>query len=121
MAASASCIRLRPWKRKPKAMPSRHSSTVAGRNFDCSSIKMSLSENAMQEPSEIAGSGVDAVAAAIEPEAPPVAIFHLEVVADGACLVIMPPPFAVNPFGSVRTTNEEALSAPGEGDGRMVG
>src|SRR4051812_37404854 len=78
------------------------------------------SEHPVQIPAEVAGAGIDAVAAAVEPEALAFLGLDLEIVAHRLGLGHAPPPFAVDALGAVGAGDAMVAAAPGEAAGRLV-
>src|SRR4051794_10253240 len=78
-------------------------------------------EQSVQVPAEIAGAGVLAVAAAVEPEAGAAFLLDLEIIADGIALRPVPPPFAIDALGAVGGDHPIGPAAPFEADRGAVG
>src|SRR4051794_8285068 len=78
-------------------------------------------EHPVQVPAEIAGAQVEAVAAAVEPEAGAFLVLDLEIVAHRLGLPEAPPPFAVDPLRPVGAGDAIGAAAPGEAPGRQIG
>ena len=75
----------------------------------------------MQEPAQVAGGGIAAVAAAEQPEPAALLVLDREVVAHRGHLGSAAPPFAMDALGAVGAADAVALAAPGEGDRRLIG
>src|SRR4051812_27362854 len=75
----------------------------------------------MDEPAEIAAGIVDAVAAAIEPEARASIVLDAEIVAHRRLLGAALPPFAMNPLGAVGADHPMGATTPGEARRRAIG
>src|SRR5687767_2051395 len=78
-------------------------------------------EQPVDVPAEIAGSAVQPVAAAEQPEASAPSVLDLEIFGHGMGLAAMLPPFAVDPPGPVGLAHTVGLAAPGETQRRLVG
>src|SRR4051812_30251870 len=78
------------------------------------------SKKPMQEPTQIAGIGVAAIAAAEQPEAAATPIFNAVVVAHRMSRVILVPPLRRDPLRPVGATDTVMDVPPGEGDRRII-
>ena len=74
------------------------------------------SEKPMQEPVHVTGFHIAAVAAPEQPETTAILVLHPEIVAHRAHFPVTLPPFAGDPFRSIRSSDPMAHPAPGEGD-----